>query len=119
MYLTLPLPVGKTRSVKLFLVSADGSAPLAEISVEVPKAGTVKHLYQAIAQVGASPPYATFPSGMALQSWDVDDIVLTFLGRCFQVADVPAEQATQLLLVVELVHHKVHTPLIYASRPSR
>lgn len=51
MYLTLPLPTAKTRSVELVLVHADGSGPPQQIAVDVPKAGAVKHLYQAVAQV--------------------------------------------------------------------
>ena len=52
MYLTLPLPVAKTRSVALVLVRADGSAPPMEVAVDVPMATVVKHLYQAMAKVG-------------------------------------------------------------------
>ena len=56
MYLTLPLPVAKTRSVQLVLVYADGSAPPLEVALDVPKATLVKHLYQAMAQVGLRGP---------------------------------------------------------------
>ena len=51
MYLTLPLPVSKTVSVNVVLVQADGSAPPLQCAVDVPKTGTFKHLYQAIAKV--------------------------------------------------------------------
>lgn len=51
MYLTLPLPTAKTRSVELVLVQADGSAPPLQIAVDAPKAGTIKDLYRAVAQV--------------------------------------------------------------------
>ena len=51
MYLTLPLPVSKTVSVNVVLVQADGSAAPQQCAVDVPKTGTFKHLYQAVAKV--------------------------------------------------------------------
>ena len=51
MYLTLPLPVSKTVGVDVVVVRADGGAAPVQCSVDVPKTGTFKHLYQAIARV--------------------------------------------------------------------
>ena len=51
MYLTLPLPVSKTVSVDVVVVRTDGSAAPEQCSVDVPKTGTFKHLYQAVAEV--------------------------------------------------------------------
>ena len=50
MYLTLPLPVSKTVAVDVVVVRADGTEAPVQCSVDVPKTGTFKHLYQAIAK---------------------------------------------------------------------
>jgi len=50
MYLTLPLPVSKTVGVDVVVVRADGSEAPVQCSVDVPKTGTFKHLYQAVAK---------------------------------------------------------------------
>ena len=51
MYLTLPLPMEKTRTAEVNIVHVDGSKPPALHAVDVPKAGSVGDLYAALAQV--------------------------------------------------------------------
>ena len=51
MYLTLPLPMDKTRTAEVNIVHVDGSKAPALHAVDVPKAGSVGDIYVAIAQV--------------------------------------------------------------------
>ena len=51
MYLTLPLPMDKTRTAEVNIVHVDGSKAPALHAVDVPKAGSVGDIYAAIAQV--------------------------------------------------------------------
>ncbi|KAK9816595.1 hypothetical protein WJX72_002470 [[Myrmecia] bisecta] len=51
MYLSLPLPSSKTRSVSVTVVHTDGSCAPKVYSVEVAKAGTVANFYTALAKV--------------------------------------------------------------------
>lgn len=51
MYLTLPLPVEKTRTAEVNIVHVDGFKAPALHAVDVPKSGTIGDLYAALAQV--------------------------------------------------------------------
>lgn len=51
MYLTLPLPMDKTRTAEVNIVHVDGSKAPALHAVDVPKAGSIRDVYVAIAQV--------------------------------------------------------------------